>query len=163
MTHLLNEIYACKDEQAKERAAKILAQFLDIRLTHQEKSRVAQQIRQAIHGNHFDADSAKERISRMFYVDTDGSIVYAPFISDRNCIELYDDCKEQIKGYNLYDYMVVLNDTIANFHNLLYDWWENEDWCVMLIKFSEVAVNWLNDDDTPFRGEKAWRVLGEER
>lgn len=56
--------------------------------------------------------------------------------------------------------MVVLNDTIANFHNLLYTWWPNEDWDVMLLRFSEIAVNWLNDDDTLFPGEKAWKVLG---
>lgn len=29
-----------------------------------------------------------------------------------------------------------------------------------LLKFCEITVNWLNDDDTPFKGEKAWKVLG---
>ena len=46
------------------------------------------------------------------------------------------------------------------YHNLLFSWWRNEDWCIMLLKFCEITVNWLNDDDTPFKGEKAWKVLG---
>ncbi len=160
MTHLISEMLACKDQQTKNRAIDLLLHSLECRLTPKEKADLSAQIREALHGSHFNADTAKERISRMYYAAEDGSIVNGPFVSDRDCIELYNECRGQIKGYNLYDYMVVLNDTIANFHNILYDWWENEEWCVMLIKFSEIAVNWLNDDDTPYHGEKAWRVLG---
>lgn len=81
-------------------------------------------------------------------------------VSDRACAELYETYKSQIKDYNVYDFMVALNDVIANHYNLLRGWWKNEEWSVLLIKFSEIAVNWLNDDDTPYRGEKAWCVLG---
>lgn len=86
--------------------------------------------------------------------------MHAPFVSDRACAELYETYKSQIKDYNVYDFMVALNDVIANHYNLLRGWWKNEEWSVLLIKFSEIAVNWLNDDDTPYRGEKAWCVLG---
>lgn len=162
MTNLINELLACKDQQTKNRVISALLHNLDCRLTAEEKASVLARIRDTLRGNHFDADSAKERIARMYYATEDGSIVSGPFVSDRDGIEFYNEYRAQIKSYNLYDFLVVLNDTIANFHNLLYTWWENEDWDIMLIKFSEIAVNWLNDDDTPYHGDKAWRVLGGE-
>lgn len=159
MTNLFNDVYACNNEQAKNNAIAAIANVLNHCLTENEKAALKAGIHKAILGNHFDGESARARVSRMYYTTKDGCTINAPFVSERECAELYEEYKAQIKGYNLYDFMVVLNDTIANFHNLLYGWWENEDWCIMLIKFSEIAVNWLNDDDTPYKGEKAWKVL----
>lgn len=161
MTNLFDDVYACKNEQAKDNAISVIASVLDRRLSADEKATLKAIIREAITGNHFDAGTAKECISNMYYTTTDGCIIHAPFVSERECAELYDEYRLQIKGYNLYDFAVVLNDIIANHRNLLYSWWPNEDWCIMMIKFCELAVNWLNDDDTPFKGEKAWRVFGE--
>lgn len=161
MTNLFDDVYACKNEQAKNNAIAAIATVLNKCLSIDEKTALKVSIREAIMGNHFDASSAKESISRMYYATTDGCTIHAPFVSERECVELYEECKAQIKGYNLYDFAVVLNNIIADYHNLLYSWWPNEDWCVMLIKFSELAVNWLNDDDTPFKDEKAWKVLGD--
>lgn len=160
MKLLMSKLNVCTNEQAVERALVVIADVYDRCLTEEEKKDLNAKIQMVTIGNHFDAETARERIASMFYVDKDANAIFAPFISERETIELYNEFKEQVKGYNLYDYMVVLNDTIANFHNLLYAWWPNEDWDVMLIRFSEIAVNWLNDDDTQFPGEKAWKVLG---
>ena len=160
MTDLFNEVYACKNEQAKNNVIAAIADVLDKRLNDDERIALKSTLRKAIMGNHFDAYSAKQRISQMYYTTTDGCIIHAPFVSERECAELYEEYKSQIKGYNLYDFSVVLNNIIADYHNLLFSWWCNEDWCIMLLKFCEITVNWLNDDDTPFKGEKAWKVLG---
>lgn len=160
MTDLFNDIYACKDEQAKNNAIASIENILNKRLNDDEKTVLRSTIRKAIVGNHFDVYSAKQRISQMYYTTTDGCIIHAPFVSERECAELYEEYKSQIKGYNLYDLSVVLNNVIADNYKLLYSWWPNEEWCIMLIKFCEIAVNWLNDDDTPFMGEKAWKLLG---
>mgnify|MGYP004463434135 FL=1 len=160
MTDLFNDIYACKDEQAKNNAIASIENILNKRLNDDEKTVLRSTIRKAIVGNHFDVYSAKQRISQMYYTTTDGCIIHAPFVSERECAELYEEYKSQIKGYNLYDFSVVLNNVIADNYKLLYSWWPNEEWCIMLIKFCEIAVNWLNDDDTPFMGEKAWKLLG---
>ncbi|WP_337671541.1 DUF7841 family protein [Prevotella sp.] len=160
MTDLFNDIYACKDEQAKNNAIVSIENILNKRLNDDEKTALRSTIRKAIVGNHFDVYSAKQRISQMYYTTTDGCIIHAPFVSERECAELYEEYKSQIKGYNLYDFSVVLNNVIADNYKLLYSWWPNEEWCIMLIKFCEIAVNWLNDDDTPFMGEKAWKLLG---
>ena len=160
MTDLFNDIYACKDEQAKNNAIASIENILNKRLNDDEKTVLRSTIRKAIVGNHFDVYSAKQRISQMYYTTTDCCIIHAPFVSERECAELYEEYKSQIKGYNLYDFSVVLNNVIADNYKLLYSWWPNEEWCIMLIKFCEIAVNWLNDDDTPFMGEKAWKLLG---
>lgn len=141
MTDLFNDIYACKDEQAKNNAIASIENILNKRLNDDEKTVLRSTIRKAIVGNHFDVYSAKQRISQMYYTTTDGCIIHAPFVSERECAELYEEYKSQIKGYNLYDFSVVLNNVIADNYKLLYSWWPNEEWCIMLIKFCEIAVN----------------------
>lgn len=160
MTDLFNDIYACKDEQAKNNAIASIENILNKRLSNDEKTVLKATIHKAIIGNHFDESSAKMRISQMYYTTIDGCTIHAPFVSERDIIELYNEYKSQINGYNMYDFSVVLNNVIADNYKLIYSWWPNEEWCVMLIKFCEIAINWLNDDDTPFMGEKAWKILG---
>lgn len=160
MTNLFEDVYACKNEQAKNNAIAAVANVLNKCLSDNEKTALKAIIRKAIIGNHFDENSAKQRISQMYYTTIDGCTIHAPFVSERDIIELYKEYKSQIKGYNLYDFSVVLNNVIADNYKLFYSWWPNEEWCIMLIKFCEIAVNWLNDDDTPFMGEKAWKLLG---
>lgn len=160
MTNLFNELYACKDTQVINNAITIIANVIDKRMTADEKTALSAQLRKALLGNHFDHERATQRISRMYYATPNGNLVHAPFVTEKECADLYEQCKEKIGGYNLYDFAVVLNDTIANFHNLLHDWWCNEDEDILMIKYCEIAVNWLNDDDTPYKGEKAWCILG---
>lgn len=107
MTDLFNEVYACKNEQAKNNVIAAIAEILDKRLNDDEKTALRSTIRKAIMGNHFDAYSAKQRISQMYYTTTDGCIIQAPFVSERECAELYEEYKSQIKGYNLYDFKLV--------------------------------------------------------
>ena len=161
MIELLQTVYSSKDAQAKNRVIAILANVLDSKMSKKEEMTLASIIREALLGKHFDHASAKERISRIYYVSEDGTTNYAPFISETKCRELYEDYQEHLAGYNEHDFAVVLNDTIANFHNLLHAWWYNEEDEFLLIKYCELAVNWLNDDDSQFHGEKAWRLLSE--
>lgn len=159
MIELLQAVYSNKDAQVKNRVIAILANILDGKISEEEQRTLASILREALFGKHFDRASAKQRISRMYYISEEGTANYAPFVSEAKCSELYEDYKEHIADYNVYDFAVVLNNIIANFHNLLHAWWYNEDAEVLLVKYCELAVNWLNDDDTPFKGEKAWRAL----
>lgn len=160
MNDLINKIYACKDLQKNRSAIAILANWLNKRLEPSEKEALKKELHKALFGKHFDKETAEERIKRMYCVTKNNAVLHAPFLSDRACVELYETYKSQIKNYNVYDFMVVLNNVIADHYNLLRGWWKNEEWSVLLIKFSEIAVNWLNDDDTLYRGEKAWCALG---
>lgn len=160
MNDLINKIYACKDLQKNRSAITILANWLNKRLEPSEKEALKKELHKALFGKHFDKETAEERIKRMYCVTKNNAVLHAPFLSDRACVELYETYKSQIKNYNVYDFMVVLNNVIADHYNLLRGWWKNEEWSVLLIKFSEIAVNWLNDDDTLYRGEKAWCALG---
>lgn len=160
MNDLINKICACKDLKKIRSAIAILANWLNRRLEPSEKEALKKELYKALLGKHFDKETADERIKRMYCITKSNAVLHAPFVSDRACAELYETYKSQIKDYNVYDFMVALNDVIANHYNLLRGWWKNEEWSVLLIKFSEIAVNWLNDDDTPYRGEKAWCVLG---
>lgn len=67
MTDLFNEVYACKNEQAKNNVIATITAILDERLNDDEKTALRSTIRKAIVGNHFDAYSAKQRISQMYY------------------------------------------------------------------------------------------------
>lgn len=157
MKEFIKEINACNDVQVLKRVLAVVLDELD--KNADKETAVANNIREALVGEHFDCISAKACINKMSYTTSDGTVINAPFVSDRECFELYEERKQQIKGYNMYDFAVVLNDCMANFHNLLYKWWENEDWCIMLINFSDIAVAWLNNDAMCV-GEKAWKVFG---
>lgn len=161
MKKILNELSFCKDTQKVKNVVELIIGELQRHLTHEETLSLEQKIYEELKGHHFNKESADKTIKQLYYVSKEGDIIYAPFISERECIELYNDCKEEIGSSNLYDYSVALNNTIANFHNLLYKWWRNEDWEILLQKFSEITVNWLNDDDFIHKGEKAWYVMHE--
>ena len=160
MNDFINEICACKDSQKIRSAIAILANRLNKQLKPCEKKALKKELHKTLLGKHFDKRTADECIKRMYCITKSNAVLHAPFLPDRASAELYERYKAQIKDYNVYDFMVVLNNVIANHYNLLRGWWKNEEWSVLLIKFSEIAVNWLNDDDTPYRGEKAWCVLG---
>ena len=159
MEKILNELSSCKDAKKVENVVNLVIRELQKHLTCEEEMSLEQTIYEELKVHHFNKESADLAIKQFYYVSQEGDIIHAPFISERECIELYNDCKEEIEGSNLYDYIVVLNNTIANYHNLLYKWWRNEDWDILLQKFSEIAVNWLNDDDYIHKGEKAWYVM----
>lgn len=159
MKNTLASIVSNKDVGARNRAISLITQCMKQHMSAEEVAHLATKVQAAMHGRHFDAGSAKERISQMYYVNSEGATIYAPFLTDEECLSVYNKHAFRIAGYNFYDFSVVLNDTIANFHNLLYDWWRNEEWQVMLAHFVAIAINWLNDDDTAFPGEKAWCEL----
>ncbi len=160
MKNLLAYIASQYNGEARENACAILSDIIEQHLSYDEKVLLINRLQSIKEGKHFDASTAKERISKMFYKTADEETICGAFISDRDCQRLFTEYRTKIPEYNVYDFAVVLNNTVADFHNLLYDWWENEEWNVMLFRFAEIAVNWLNDDDTPYRGEKAWRLLG---
>lgn len=160
MNDLINKISACKDLKKIRSAIAILANRLNKLLKPCEKEALKKELHKALLGKHFDKETADKRIKRMYCITKSNAVLHAPFLPDRASAELYERYKAQIKDYNVYDFMVVLNNVIANHYNLLRGWWKHEEWSVLLIKFSEIAVNWLNDDDTPYRGEKAWCILG---
>lgn len=149
--------------QAKNRVIAILANVIDREISDDRGKDLASIIRGALTGRHFDKTSAEQRVSRIYYVSEDGMVIHAPFVSKTKSNELYEEYKKHIAGYNAHDFYVVLNDTIANFHNLFHAWWYNEEEELLLNRYCEITVNWLDDDDTQCHGEKAWRLLSEEK
>lgn len=100
-------------------AIAILANWLNRRLEPSEKEALKKELHKALLGKHFDKETADERIKRMYCITKSKAVLYAPFVSDRACAELYETYKSQIRDYNVYDFMVALNDAIANHYNLL--------------------------------------------
>ena len=109
-------------------------------------------------GGHFDEDFAKWQIKQMFYVDKDGRKRYAPYWDEDVVKSVYEKARSLIqnKEYNLYDFMVVLNMTKSDNYKLYKFWWESATETELDNKFIEAAINWLNDDDSPYGTEKAW-------
>lgn len=163
MVELLQETYSSSDLQAKNRIITILANVLGNKISQDEQIAISSLIREALHGKHFDRASAKARISQIYYISEEGVVKYAPFISEAKSCELYEEYRNHIVDYNVHDFAVVLNNMIANYHNLLHAWWYSEDAVFLLAKYCELAVNWLNDDDTQWHGEKAWVLLSGEK
>lgn len=159
MKEVFKKALMCNDLETLKRILIVIARNVEKGMSNEAQEIMWEKLRQAVEGNHFDKETADKVISGFFYKVPSGRIVSAPFITEEKCSKIFNKNISKILPYNLYDFMVILNDTIANFHNLFHSWWENEDEEIMLIKYTEVAINWLQDDDTSFRGEKVWKVF----
>lgn len=122
MKKIINDFLACKDMQKSSRAFTLIAHALKQHMSLEEINVLRSKINKVLIGEHYDSKTALKRIERMFYISKDGDVIQAPFVTQQECYELYGKCKMHIQDYNFYDYMVVLNETIANYHNLLRNW-----------------------------------------
>ena len=90
-------------------------------------------------------------------MDSEGQKHYAPYWTDSEVEGIYELNKSSIpSAYNLYDFMVTLNMIKSDYHNILEGWFEGAD---NEKRYIELAINWLDDDDNPFGGERVWKYF----
>lgn len=63
MTNLFEDVYACKNEQAKNNAIAAVANVLNKCLSDNEKTALKAMIRKSITGNHFDENNAYHKFT----------------------------------------------------------------------------------------------------
>lgn len=95
----------------------------------------------------------------MYYLDRSGVRHQAPYWPESTVREIYDSIKGDIRPYNADDFAVVMNMVASDNWPLLDRWFPSMSSEDRNAKTVELAVNWLNDPDSPLGDSKAWCYL----
>jgi len=108
---------------------------------------------------HYNEEFAEEDIKKMYYVDRAGKRHEAPFWPAQAVKEIYETVKGDIRPYNVCDFNVTMNMMAAGHWALLEKWFPGMTPEDRNAKTVELAVNWLNDPDSPHAESKIWNYL----
>lgn len=104
--------------------------------------------------SHFDELSARGCIAKMYYYVDDTSKEFGPFVSYDNVKNDYEEVKDDIPDYNVWDFAVTLNLMYSDHAEVVKKWTKGND--KLEKRMVELAVSWLNDEDTNHLTDKIW-------
>lgn len=108
-----------------------------------------------MNGNtHFTEISARGCIAQMYYYESDTKKSFGPFIAYEEVKEIYDEVKDEIPDYNMWDFAVTLNLMYSDHAEVVKKWTKGND--KLEKRMVELAVSWLNDEDTNHLTDKIW-------
>lgn len=102
--------------------------------------------------SHFTELSARGCIAQMFYFEDDYNKAYAPFFGYDEIREEYQRVRDEIPDYNVWDFAVTMNLIYSNHHDSVKKWKKG----AVIEKISDLAVEFLNDEDTAHPDDKIW-------
>lgn len=152
---LINKYVSDTDTKQMQQITCIVSDFIE-KEDCDTKNILLKKVFGVVGKGHFDENFAKHQISDMYYVDTSGVKHYAPYWTDGDLRTIYEPLKEQVKPYNFYDFMVVMNMMGSDQILKLKKWFPDATQDELLDKLVEESINWLNDEDNPFGDTKAW-------
>ena len=94
----------------------------------------------------------------MYYLDGKEK-VYAPYWMQGEIEKLYDQVKNEINDYNLWDFYVTMNMIMSDNYPLLIKRYPESSKDEKTNIILEDSINYLNDEDNPFGTEKIWGYL----
>lgn len=104
--------------------------------------------------SHFNELSARGCIAKMYYYDTDTTKAFAPFIDYNSVKNDYEEIRDEIPDYNLWDFSVTLNLMYSDHAEVVKQWTKGSD--KLEKRMVELAVSWLNDEDSSHPTDKIW-------
>lgn len=142
-------------EESMWSSVKALSDFVD-QQSEEEKAKVLKKVYEAMTGGHFNQHFAEEQISKMMFTDRTGVVKTAPFFTMETIKAIYEQIKDTIKPYNVYDFAVVMNMIKSDNDVLLRKWFPSITEADLQQKIIEASVNWLDDPDYVPMNTKAW-------
>lgn len=144
-------VNTCKDKS--DLMVDVLSDYLHNILDEDEYCDMCKKVYSEVAGGHYNREFAEKQIAKMYYTEQ-GEKIFGPFYTESEVYKICEKVQSQIpSGYNFYDFEVALNMIVSDNHNLIEDWFEEED---SQERYVEMTVNWLNDEDNPFGSEKVW-------
>lgn len=157
---LIKKNGAGKGEESMWSAICIISDYVDSYMDDESKDSLMRQIYGVMSSGHYNEDYAKEDVAKMYYVGNDGMKHYAPYWSEQQVKQVYESVKRSIPAdYNMWDFYVALQMSKADNCPLLRKWFPDASDSDMETKVVEMAVNYLNDEDSPAGHEKVWQYL----
>lgn len=127
-------------------------------LPEEDKELLSKKVYYLLNGGHYDEEFAKAAVAKMYYLDGKEK-VYAPYWMQGEIEKLYNQVKNEIDDYNLWDFYVTMNMIMSDNHPLLIKRYPESSKDEKTNIILEDSINYLNDEDNPFGTEKIWGYL----
>nr|DAE48686.1 MAG TPA: hypothetical protein [Caudoviricetes sp.] len=154
---IIKTYFKGKDPEPLMEIINLLSKALN-NLPEEDKELLTKKVYYLLNGGHYDEDFAKAAVSKMYYLDGKEK-VYAPYWMQGEIEKLYDQVKNEIEDYNLWDFYVTMNMMMSDNYPLLIKRYPESSKDEKTNIILEDSINYLNDDDNPFGTEKIWGYL----
>ena len=141
-------------------SVRVISEAVENGMSDKDKQALFSKLYGMLSGGHFDEDRAVEAVAKMYYTDEDGAKHYAPYWTIPQIDEIYESVRGDIpKAYNEWDFYVAFNMVASDNWRLLHEWWPSITPEQFADKISDLTVNWLADEDSPYGDRKIWGYL----
>lgn len=150
-----------KGEKVMWQSVDIISAALDAKLSPEEMDQLECRMYELMQGPHFDEYFAEKQVQEMYYTDLKGEKREAPYWTADAVKQVWTQYRNKIRdqSYTFWDFYVVMNMIKSDNCNLYRGWWPDADDSILTQKIAESSVNWLNDEDDPLGGGRAWRYF----
>lgn len=156
---LIKKYGAGKGEGMMWKAVSVISDAVDSYMPEEEKDALVRRVYGEMSDGHYNEEFAREDIKKMYYTDRDGNKHYAPYWTDDALMSLYRVHKNEIPGYNGWDFVVTANMQLSDMYPLLRGWFPEETDEQLTQRVVELSVSWLKDEDNPLGNNKVWRYF----
>lgn len=156
MLELVKKYGKNKGEDVMWASVEVISKALEEHLNKEELDTLKKKMYYSMVGGHYDKDFADKQIAQMYYTSEDGMKHYAPYWSEDEVRQVYNEVRGNIGNYNFYDFEVALNMIKSDNYTLIKRWFPNDTKEDCTRRFIALTVNWLNDADNPYGDEKVW-------
>ena len=136
-----------------------ISKAVDSSMPEEAKHSLMREVYASMSGHHYNQEFAMEDVAKMYYIGEDKKAHHAPYWTVEQVSNVFDGISGDIPDYNFWDFYVTLQMVKADNCPLIMRWFDGLSGEEMDEKFVEMAVNWLNDPDSPNAGHKIWSYL----
>ena len=141
------------------KAVAVISDAVDSYMPEEEKDALVRKVYGEMSGGHYNEEFAREDVKRMYYTDRNGEKHYGPYWTEDALTSIYRQHKNEIPGYNCWDFMVTMTMAKSDMYPIITAWFPELTDDGVNEKLVQYSINWLKDDDNPFGNEKIWGYL----
>lgn len=136
---------------------KVLSEFVEKNVSDKDKEVLLREVYGVVSGGHFNRMYAEEVIGSMYYEDADGTKHYAPYFLEDEVEEIFEEHKDDVSDYTIFDLSVTLNMLRSDNARFLKKYAKDEAQAKQMV--IDMAVEYLQDPDAPHSHSKVWSYL----
>lgn len=137
--------------------AKAIGKCLSFKLSDDEVHHLCAMVYGVLSEEHFDKHFADDAISKMWYEDADGTKHTAPFFSDVEIKDAFDNHQDDISDYTIHDLAVTMNLMRSDHHVMLERYSTDADEMKEMVVL--MAIEYLQDHDCLHPTSKIWNTI----
>lgn len=136
---------------------KVLSEFVEKNVSDKDKDALLRDVYGVVSGGHFNRMYADEAIGKMYYEDANGMKHPAPYFSEDEVEEIFEEHKDDVSDYTIFDLAVTLNMLRSDNARFLNKYAKDEAQAKQMVV--DMAVEYLQDPDAPHPHSKVWCYL----